>query len=137
MIRPEEELRDILKRALDALEEGNRGHIHRRDLRTGRRIIHHLDRDLERLNACCQDFPVTKEQTYWEIITEYLEAALEDPLGTYKRPQEPVCSHGEALGAKMFAFVVELPDFTKPIYTKFCLLDQKDGTMYVSIRCHT
>lgn len=130
-------LREILERALDALEEGQRGHIYRRDHQTGRRIIYHLDRDLERLSACCRDFPVTKEQTYWEIITECLEAALDDPLGTYKRPQEPICSHDEAPGAEMFAFVVELPDFTKPIYTKFCLLEQKDGTLYLSIRCHT
>ena len=137
MIHSETELREILNRALDALEEGKRSHIYRRHPQTSRRMAYHLDRDLERLSTCCRDFPVTKEQTYWEIITECLEAALEDPLGTYKCPQEPICSHDEALGVEMFAFVVELPDFTKPIYTKFCLVELEDGALYASIRCHT
>lgn len=137
MTHPEAFLRQILQQALDAISDNRYGHIYRRDFTTGQKIIYHLDRDLEKLNACCRDFPVTKEQNYWEIIIECLEAANEDPLGTYKRPQDPICSHIEARGSEMYAFEVQLEDFTRPIYTKFCLLEQKDGKLYVSIDCHT
>ncbi len=137
MIRPETELREILNRALDAISNNRYEHIYRRDPKTGRKVVYHLDRDLEKLSACCRDYPVTKEQTYWEIIVDCLEAAYREPLETYKRPQAAVCIHPEAPGSEMYAFVVQLEDFTRPIYTKFCLLEQKDGTLYVSINCHT
>ena len=137
MIRSEDELRDILNRALDAISNNRYEHIYRRDLKTGRKVVYHLDRDLEKLSACCRDYPVTKEQTYWEIIFDCLEAANEDPLRTYKPPKASVCTHHEALGSEMYAFVVQLQDFTRPIYTKFCLTERSDGECYVSIDCHT
>lgn len=130
-------LREFLERALDATEEGRREHIYRRDHQTGRRVIYHLERDLEKLNACCLNYDITTEDSYWGVILDCLEAACENPLGSYRRPQEPFCSHAEALGSEMFAFEVKLEDFTHPIYTKFCLKEQPDGTWYVSIDCHT
>lgn len=132
-----EQLTEILHRALDALESGRRGHIYRRSRETGAEEPFHLRRDLEKLDACCRDFDVKKESTYWEIIVDCLETALDDPRGAYKRPEKPICSHDEALALEMFSFVVQLEDFTRPIYTKFCLKEQTDGTWYISIDCHT
>ena len=127
-----EELTDILHRALDALESGRHGHIYRRSGEPW-----HLFRDLEKLDACCPEATIQKEETYWGIILECLEEALQDPIGTYKEPEEPISNHKEALDHKMFAFIVQLEDFTCPIYTKFCLKEQTDGTWYISIDCHT
>jgi hypothetical protein len=132
-----EELTDILQLALDALESGRRGHIYRRDPKSGKKVPYHLARDLDKLDACCPDFDVIKEATYWNIILDCLETALEDPSGTYKEPEEPICNHDEALDLEMFSFTVQLEDFTRPIYTKFCLKETNDGTWYISIDCHT
>lgn len=132
-----EQLTDILHRALDALGSGRRGHIYRRSRETGREEPYHLQRDLEKLDACCRDFDVKKESTYWDIIFDCLETALDRPMETYKRPEEPISIHPEAPDQEMFAFVVQLEDFTRPIYTKFCLKEQTDGTWYISIDCHT
>ncbi|MDB4354094.1 hypothetical protein N9Z02_02205 [Akkermansiaceae bacterium] len=132
-----EELTDILQRALDALESGRRGHIYRRSRETGEEEPFHLKRDLEKLDACCPDFDIIKEATYWDTILDCLETALDNPLATYKKPEKPICSHDEALNHEMFSFSVQLGDFTRPIYTKFCLKEQSDGTWYVSIDCHT
>ncbi len=133
----EERLKEILERALTALENGCREHIYRRCPETGRRIIWHLARDLERLNACCPKYQIDDEETYFEIITDCLEVALEDPSEHYKRPADYISTHPETDGLEMFAFVVELDDFTRPIYTKFCLKKLPDGDWYVSIDCHT
>ena len=135
--RDEGFLRVLLERALDAIENGRREHIYRRDYGSGRQIAYHLARDLDRLDACCPNFTINNEQSYWGIILDCLEAALENPLATYKPPTEPICSHDEAPGSEMHAFVIELEDFTRPIYTKFCLKELTDGTWYVSIDCHT
>lgn len=128
-------LKKILERALDAISAGHYQHIH--DFRSGRRVAWHLDRDLERLDACCPASRITNETDYWGIVQDCLEAALSAPEKTYKQPQDNICTHEEADGLEMFAFVVQLPDFTRPIYTKFCLKSQPDGTWYVSIDCHT
>jgi len=135
--RTEEFLRNLIERALDAIENGRREHIYRWDHTSGRKVAYHQARDLDSLDACCRQYDITTEKSYWMIILDCLEAALDDPLGTYTPPTEPICSHEEALGAEMHAFVVELEDFTRPIYTKFCLKEQTDGTWYVSIDCHT
>ena len=131
----EEFLKEILERALDAISAGLREHIY--DIRAGRKVAWHLDRDLEKLNACCPDFEITTESDYWGVVQDCLEVALSAPRKSYKQPKEKICSHDEADGLPMFAFVVRLPDFTRPIYTKFCLKEQSDGTWYVSIDCHT
>lgn len=127
----EDQLAGILETALDALESGKRGHIYRRN------EPWHFNRDIERLNACCPNYALRTEDDYWNIILDCLESAQLCPLQCYKPPQEPTCSHGEALGETMHAFVVELEDFTRPIYTKFCLTEHSDGTWYISIDCHT
>jgi hypothetical protein len=132
----EEFLISILECALDAIEEGRREHIYRRDYKSGQKIIYHLARDLEKLDACCPDYPINNEIHYWSVIIDCLETALGNPLAAYKQPEEPICSHKEAHGSEMFAFVVQLEDFTRPIYTKFCLKQQTDGTWYISIDCH-
>jgi hypothetical protein len=75
-------LKEILDRALDATVEGRREHIYRRDHQTGRRVIYHLKRDLEKLDACCPKYDITSEKSYWEIILECLESAYENPLST-------------------------------------------------------
>jgi hypothetical protein len=80
---------------------------------------------------------IKNEKSYWGVIIDCLETALEDPVNTHKKPEEPICSHKEALGLEMFAFVVQLDDFTREIYTKFCLKPLTDGTWYISIDCHT
>ena len=129
-------LKEILERAIDALAEGRRDHIYRKDYKTGRRVIWHFDNNIERLNACC-DYNIENEDDYWGIVFDCLEAALTDPQGSYKQPEEPISSHDEALGHEMFAFVVQLDDFRRPIYTKFCIIDRSDGTWYISIDCHT
>ncbi len=128
-------LKGILDRALGALDAGRYQHIY--DLRAGRKVAWHLDRDLERLDACCPNSRITNETDYWGVIQDCLEFALSAPEKTYKQPQENCASHDEVDGLEMFAFVVQLPDFTRPIYTKFCLKEQTDGTWYVSIDCHT
>ncbi len=133
----EEELKEILERALAALESGRYDHIYRRCPNTGRRIVWHLDRDLERLNACCPKYQIKDERDYFEIIVDCLETALEDPAKHYQRPEEDICTHPEADGLEMFAFVVELEEFTREIYTKFCLKELSDGEWYISIDCHT
>jgi hypothetical protein len=127
-------LKEILERAIDAISEGRRDHIYRWEAR--RRVILHYERDRDRLDACCAGDVITEED-YWGVILDCLELALEDPVGTYKRPQSPFSSHKEAPEEEMYAFVVQLDDFTCPIYTKFCLIEKSDGTWYVSIRCHT
>lgn len=129
---PIEELTDILHRALAALESGRRDHIYRRPGEPW-----HLPRDLEKLDACCPDSTIGDEEAYRDIILDCLEEALQDPIGTYKEPEEPICGHVEARGHQMFAFVVQLEDFTRPIYTKFCHIELTDGTWYISIGCHT
>jgi hypothetical protein len=134
---PEEQLREILERALAALESGRYEHIYRRCPTTGRRVVWHLERDLERLDACCPKFKIADEETYFEIIFDCLEKALENPSKHYQPPEEDICTHPEAEGLEMFAFVVELDDFTRAIYTKFCLKELSDGEWYVSIDCHT
>lgn len=130
-------LREVLNQALDAIEAGQRQHICRRCQQTSNTVIWHYDRDLEKLNACCPGFEITTEEDYWGIIIDCLETALEDPAAHYKQPQEHICDHSEAYGLEMFAFVVKLKDFTREIYTKFCLKKLIDGTWYVSIDCHT
>lgn len=135
MIRPEEELREILNRALDAISANCYEHIY--DKRNGRQVAWHYERDLERLNACCPDSHIVTEDHYWGIVQDCLEVALENPKASYKAPINNECSHHEALGLEMFAFVVQLEDFTRPIYTKFCLKERSDGEWYVSIDCHT
>lgn len=134
---PEEFLRTILERALDAIESGRSEHIYRRDHKTGKKVIYHLARDLEKLDACCSNSMVTTESDYWGVIQDCLESALSEPRNSFKQPEEKIASHKEVDGLEMFAFVVQLPDFTCPIYTKFCLKKQSDGTWYVSIDCHT
>jgi hypothetical protein len=128
-------LKEILESAIDAVEDGRREHIYRRD-QTGRKVIWHFDNNLERLDACCK-FNITNEEDYWGVVLDCLEMALANPQGSYKEPEESTCSHDEALGNEMFAFVVQLEDFTRPIYTKFCLIDRSDGKWYISIDCHT
>ena len=128
-------LKEILERALDAISAGRYQHIH--DFRSGRTVAWHLERDLERLDACCPASRITTETDYWGVVQDCLEAALSAPEEAYKQPHDKICSHEEADGLEMFAFVVQLPDFTRPIYTKFCLKEQPDGTWYVSIDCHT
>jgi len=126
------ELVDILERALSALEDGRRDHIYRRPHEPW-----HLARDLERLNACCPKFTINTEDDYWGIIVDCLEIALQSPEETYKPPQHNICTHQEAKDHIMYAFVVQLSDFTRRIYTKFCLKELTDGTWYISIDCHT
>lgn len=135
--RSSAELTAILHQALEALESGRRGHIWRRsrDQPSGP-VAWHLARDLEKLNSCCPDYTIADEDDYWGIITDCLETALINPLQSYKRPKDPISKHREALGLEMFALVVQLDDFTRPIYTKFCLKEQSDGTYYISIDCH-
>ncbi|MBK1830526.1 hypothetical protein JIN77_07300 [Verrucomicrobiaceae bacterium R5-34] len=128
----DEELTDILQRALDALGSGRYDHVYRRPSEP-----FHMARGLTRLNACWRDGDDLDEDDYWLIIIDCLEAALLAPLKAYKCPEEPICSHPEALDLEMFAFVIELPDFTRAIYTKFCLKELSDGTWYISIGCHT
>jgi hypothetical protein len=130
----EEFLKEILERALDAIGAGRYDHIY--DVRSGRKVAWHFDRDLEKLDACCRD-RITTEEDYWGVVVDCLDAALNSPKESYKQPQERICSHEEADGLEMYPFVVQLPDFTRPIYTKFCLKEQSDGTWYVSIDCHT
>ncbi len=129
-------LMEILRRAISAVGDGRRDHIYRQDFQTGRRVIYHFDNNIERLNACCET-EIENEDDYWGVVLDCLEAALADPERSYKRPEEPICSHNEAIGHEMFAFVVQLEDFTRPIYTKFCLIEQSDGAWYISIDCHT
>jgi hypothetical protein len=128
-------LKEILESAIDAVGDGRRDHIYRRD-QTGRKVIWHFDNNLERLDACCK-FDIESEDDYWGVVLDCLEMALADPLGSYKHPQQPTCSHDEAYGNEMFAFVVQLEDFTRQIYTKFCLIEKFDGKWYISIDCHT
>jgi len=130
----EEFLKEILDRALDAISAGRYDHIY--DIRSGRKVAWHLERDLEKLDACCPTSRITSEEDYWGVVLDCLEAAFAAPRATYKEPQEKISSHEEADGLEMFAFVVQLPDFTRPIYTKFCLKEQSDGTWYISIDCH-
>lgn len=127
-----EELTDILRRALEAFDNNCYGHVFRSSGEPW-----HLARDIERLNACCPDSEIEEEDDYWGVITDCLEEALKNPLKFYKEPEEPISAHKEALDLEMFAFVVQLDDFTRPIYTKFCLKEQSDGTWYISIDCHT
>jgi hypothetical protein len=129
-----EQLTEILERALTAIEEKRRGHVY--DKRNGRQVIWHYDSDFERLKDCC-DSDIIDEDDYWGIVQDCLVHALNAPLFYYKRPQQPICSHEEALDEEMYAFVVKLPDFKRKIYTKFSLIEKDDGTWYVSIRCHT
>ena len=128
----EAELVDILERALCSLEEGRRDHIYRRPNEPW-----HLARDLERLDACCPEGTINREEDYWGVILDCLELALQNPEKTYKLPENSVCSHQEAIHEVMHAFVVQPSDFTRPIYTKFCLKELTDGTWYISIGCHT
>lgn len=130
----EDDLKAILECALDAISANRYEHIY--DKRRGRKVVWHLDHDIERLHACCAS-DIINEDDYWGVIQDCLETALQNPLATYKRPQHPICSHEEAEDHEMYAFVVKLPDFTTKIYTKFCLIQKTDGTWYVSIRCHT
>jgi hypothetical protein len=130
----EDDLKEILKCALDAISARRYDHIY--DKRSGRKVVWHWEQDMERLHACCHS-DIMDEEDYWGVIQDCLEIALQNPLATYKRPQQPICSHEEAEDHEMFAFVVQLPDFTRKIYTKFCLKQKSDGTWYVSIRCHT
>jgi len=118
-----EKLTTILNLALNALEKGRNGHIYRRSGEPW-----HLANNLERLNACCPDFQIKTEDDYWGVILDCLETALISPLDYYKQPQKPISSHKEAKNLEMFAFVTQLEDFTRPIYTKFCLKEQSDGT---------
>lgn len=131
-----EELTNILNRALDALTAGKKGHIYRRSRKGWPKEVYHLARDMDRLDTCCPNFDIVTEDSYWGVVLDCLEKALKNPLQAYKRPEEPICSHDEALDLEMFAFVVQLHDFTRPIYTKFCLKELSDGTWYISIDCH-
>jgi hypothetical protein len=130
-------LTEILERALTAIVEQRREHVCRWDYLSHRNVTWHYDHNLDRLNACCPGFTITTEDGYWGVVQDCLELALENPVETYKRPENPICSHREADGHEMYAFVVKLEDFTRPIYTKFCLKELADGTYYVSISCHT
>ncbi len=56
-------LKEILESAIDALAEGRRDHIYRRDFKTGRRVIWHFDNNIERLNACCESY-IENEDDY-------------------------------------------------------------------------
>ena len=125
-----EELTDILRRALDALESGRYSLNSRRPSKPW-----HLATALERLNACCS-FEIIEEDDYWGVVLDCLETALENPTRAYKKPEESICTHDEATGLEMFAFIVQLEDFTCTIYTKFCLKEQSDGTWYLAISCH-
>jgi len=129
-------LKEILERAIDAISDGRRDHIYRWDHKSGRKVIWHFENNIERLDACCNS-DIRTEDHYWEVILDCLEQALEDPVGTYKRPEMPKSSHKEAPGEEMYAFRVKLDGFTRRIYTKFCLVEKMDGTWYVSIDCHT
>jgi hypothetical protein len=59
-------LKEILGRAIDALAEGRRDHIYRRDFQTGRRVIWHFDNNLERLNACCE-FDIERPRNFFSV----------------------------------------------------------------------
>ena len=132
-----EKLTDILMLALTALESGRYDHVYRRSQESGEEEPWHLGRDIDRLNACCPDFTIFDEDQYWDIVEECLKEAINAPLEAYKKPKEPISSHQEAPGNEMYAFIAQLEDFTRPIYTKFCLKELNDGTWYISIDCHT
>lgn len=127
-----DELTDILERALAAMESGLYDHVYRRPDEPW-----HMERDLDRLNACCPKYKLSEEVDYWDTVQDCLTIALSAPESAYKKPEEPICSHKEALELEMYAFVVQHPHFSRPIYTKFCLKEKPDGTWYISIDCHT
>jgi hypothetical protein len=129
-------LQEILQRAIEALEAGRVRFVSRRDSISRKKVFWHLDRDIERLSACCRSGEIPDKEEYRIVILECLETALEDPAGTYTPPIDYLCSHKEARGQEMFAFVVTHEDFTLPIYTKFSLIEEKKGTWYISIDCH-
>lgn len=130
------DLQKILERAIDAIKRGHYEHVYRRDYPTGQTVIWHFANNMSRLNACCLAGQLYDEDDYMAVIRECLENAAQSPLGAYKRPENNVCSHQEALGLEMYAFVVTHEDFSLPIYTKFCLKEQINGTWYVCIDCH-
>lgn len=129
-------LLEILQYAIDALVDGRVRLVKRWDPRSGKKVPWHFDRDIEQLNACCQAGTLYDQEDYVAVILECLEIAFENPLATYKPPMNNICSHKEAQGREMFAFVVRHPDFSIPLYTKFCLIEQSNGTWYISIDCH-
>ncbi len=129
-------LQEILRLAIEAIKCGRYEHVYRRDFFTGQTVIWHFANNLSRLNACCLSGELYDEDDCMAVICECLENAQLSPFGTYKRPENNVCSHQEALGLEMFAFVVSHEDFSLPIYTKFCLKEQINGTWYVCIDCH-
>ena len=131
MTHPEAFLREVLQQAWDAISDNRYEHIY--DGRNGRKVPWHYERDIEKLHACCPNSDVKEEDDYWGVVQDCLEAALENPVEFYKPPKNKGCSHHEASGLEMYAFVVQLEDFTRPIYTKFCLKQKSDGQWYVSI----
>lgn len=126
-----EELTSILEVAIDAIMNNRYGPVSNH---TGQAV--HMDRDLHKLTAV-SDYDQIDEEDYWDIIVDCLKSALTNPLYFYKRPQEFISTgHYQTEGLELYAFVVKLDDFRRPLYTKFCLKEQQHGIYYLHIDCH-
>lgn len=125
----EEELLELLNHALDAITKGRFEPVR---LRNGRPT--HIENNIEYLEIYCS-FNI-EEEDYWDIVYECIKIATGDPIGLYKEPEDNICSHREAEGERMWAFVVTHEDFSKDLYFKFCLQEKEDGHHYLHINCH-
>lgn len=90
----------------------------------------HVEADLDELGLDDLD-------AYLDLIYECLQLAAENPVACYRHPHEPISTkHASSAGLRMWPFCVQHPDFSQPIYFKFCLRPAPDGATYIHIDCH-
>jgi hypothetical protein len=90
----------------------------------------HVEADIHELN-------LADLNDYLDLIFECLQLAAKDPVACYRHPQEPISTkHPLSSGLRMWPFCVDHPNFSQPIYFKFCLRQNPDGATYIHIDCH-
>jgi hypothetical protein len=90
----------------------------------------HVAADIEELN-------LDGEEEYLDLIYECLQLALESPEVSFRLPSPPKSTkHELTKNLPMWAFEVQHEAYPFKLYFKFCLKEQRDGTLYCHIDCH-
>lgn len=90
----------------------------------------HVAADIEELDLADTD-------AYLDLIYECIQIAQHDPAGCFRQPYPPKSTkHALTKNLPMWAFEVYHEAYSTKLYFKFCLKEQRDGTLYCHIDCH-
>lgn len=114
------ELTNKLKQALEAFDKQQVAFAE----------LTHVAADIEELNLADTD-------AYLDLIYECIQLAQDEPEGCFRQPFPPKSTkHELTKNLRMWAFEVQHEAYSTKLYFKFCLKEQRGGTLYCHIDCH-